>query len=145
MQTKWRQKMSHFTLYINAKIDICVIDFPKQLVTYFFPQISVQGSTERLLCKVNSTSMIKHCTFPQDSDSIMHTEYMLQLPPKVCCSYIIGQRRPPMKVMLLLAAQPHPLHTQLCAEASRLLWEMIAIFTSKQDVCAGVLSLLKLI
>ena len=86
MYTKWHRKMSHLTMHIHAKIDVCILNFPKQSVTYF-PQISVQVFKIESCC-ANKTvpSMIKCCTFPQDSNSIMHAEvYMvLNLPPEAC-------------------------------------------------------------
>ena len=56
--------MLHFTIYVNAKIDVCILNFPKQLVTYFFLKFRSRCSTERLLCKENSTFQDKMLHFP---------------------------------------------------------------------------------
>ena len=57
--------MSHFTVYVNAKIDVCILNFPKQSVTYyFFLNLRSRCSIERLLCKENSTFHDKMLHFP---------------------------------------------------------------------------------
>ena len=62
-------------MYVNAKIDVCILNFPKQSVTYYFSSNFGLGIQLKDCCaKKTVPSMIECCTFPYDSNSIMHAE-----------------------------------------------------------------------